>query len=477
MSEGARILLAVLIFGSTLAAGHALVYKRDPRSAWGWIAVCLMFPMAGAILYYFFGINRVRQRATRLQALSPFALQGADDDQCGGCSHPAAGHLILPEFAEMARLSFAITGRPLVRGNEVVPLVNGEEAFPAMLRAIEQARESVCLCTYIFETNRAGMAFIEALISAHRRGVEVKVIVDGVGQWYSRPRASVLLRRAGVPTAVFLPPSLIPLSFSVNLRNHRKSLIVDGRVGFCGGMNIGDRHLVNDPTVTRPNQDLHFCLKGPVVTQLEEAFRWDWGFITGEETRPPEPKAEPVGDALCRTVIDGPAGPLERLSIIMTGAVSLARERVFIMCPYFLPPRELMGALRAAALRGVEVCVILPSRNNLPYVHWAMRNMLWEPLLDGVEVRYQPPPFAHTKLFIMDRHYALVGSTNIDPRSLRLNFELGVEIYHQATVARLTEHFQKIRAKSRQTTLEEVDGRNLLTRLRDSAFWLFSPYM
>jgi cardiolipin synthase len=161
----------------------------------------------------------------------------------------------------------------------------------------------------------------------------------------------------------------------------------------------------------------------------------------------------------------------------MVSAVSAAQSHISIITPYFLPSRELIAALQATALRGVGVTIILPSKNNLPFVHWAMRNMLWELLVWGIRVFYQPPPFVHTKLFVVDNHYAQVGSANIDPRSLRLNFELAVEVFDRGFVDILTDHIEKCRKHSTEVSLKDCDSRGLPVKIRDALAWLFSPYL
>ncbi len=280
-----------------------------------------------------------------------------------------------------------------------------------------------------------------------------------------------------MPVARFLPPRLIPPSALINLRNHRKILTVDGRLAFTGGMNIGDRHLAERESNPRRVVDAQFRLAGPVAQEIETVFLEDWGFTTGAyDQRWPQPVPE-AGHAICRTVPDGPNEDMDRLATILIGAVSAARHRVWVMTPYFLPPRELLAALQGAALRGVDVLVILPQKNNLPYVHRAARNMLWEVLQWGVEVRYQPGPFVHTKLLVIDDYYAQVGSSNLDPRSLRLNFELIAEVYDSDFVAQVAAHIEQVRARSRRVTLEEVDERPLPARLGDALCWLFSPYL
>jgi cardiolipin synthase len=380
-----------------------------------------------------------------------------------------------PQLAPLARLGSAVTGWPLTAGNRVDMLGDAEAIFSAMVAAIDAAREYVYFATYIFDAGPLGQRFAAALTNAARRGVDVRVLLDGFGEWYSLRRASVLLRDTPVRFARFLPPQLWPLSVSINLRNHRKSLVVDGTDAFTGGINIRDRYLADLPADRI--SDLHFRLAGPVVTQIETVFLRDWHFATGDRLTAARHAPEPCGGALCRVVADGPDGELDRLTALFTGAIGSARQRVAIMTPYFLPPRELVAPLQAAAMSGVDVAVVLPARNNLPYVHRATRHMLWELLKRGVHIYYQPPPFVHSKLFYVDDYYAQIGSANFDPRSLRLNFEMNVEVYDRDTVTRLAEHFESIRGRSTAVTLAAVDGRRLTTKALDGAAWLFSPYL
>lgn len=471
--------LALIPVLAIAGAGHALLYKRDPRSAFAWIAICLVFPLAGPLLYFLFGINRVRTRARLLTRRFPFHLGVAYERGDYGVPDPVVEPIRLPpEWRALARVSDAVTRRPLVEGNAAEALHNGEAAFPAMLEAIEAAHSRVWLATYIFETGPTGRRFIDALARAFQRGVDVRVLIDGVGELYSLPWAGVLLRRRGVRVSRFMRPRLWPPQVHINLRNHRKILVVDGAVAFVGGINLGDRHLAGDADNPGRVVDMHFRLRGPIVTQVETVFAEDWRFTTGEITPPTaRPAPDAAGKAICRSFTDGPNEDLDRLTLVLTGAISTARERIDIMTPYFIPPPGLVAALQAAVLRGVRVSVLLPGRNNLPFVHWATRNLLWELLQFDIEVRYQPPPFVHTKLFVVDAHYAIVGSANLDPRSLRLNFELAVEIFDHALGAELCAHFDRGLEASQRITLEELDARSLPVRTRDALCWLFTPYL
>jgi cardiolipin synthase len=351
-----------------------------------------------------------------------------------------------------------------------------------MMATIQRAEQRVYLASYIFRTDKTGKQFIKVLQDAVERGVEVRVLIDGAGELYSLPRVTRLLKRAGVKQARFIPLRLIPPSLHLNMRNHRKLLIVDGETSFTGGMNIGDHHIADRHGKT-PVVDMHFRLTGPIVTQLEQAFAEDWHFATGQHV--PTSSIDPTtgsgatsaGPSACRVITDGPNDDLGKLGLVMHAAISAAQQSIRIMTPYFLPTTEMIAALKSAALRGVVVDIILPAKSNLRYVDWATRNLLWEILRWDVNVYYQPPPFAHSKLFIIDEHYVQIGSANIDPRSLRLNFEIAVEVLDNEFALQLSQHCIKVISHSRRVTLKEVDNRSYPVRIRDSIAWLFSPYL
>lgn len=469
---------AIELFG-LFSAGHALLHKRDPRSALGWILACLSLPGVGPCFYWLLGVNRIRTRARDWKLRQTVSLQ----DQSRYCRWSAerAGDalpFLLENFSAQLSLSDAVTRRPLLPGNRVEPLHNGEQAYPAMLEAIETARHSVVLSTYIFESNVTGCRFVEALTCASGRGVRVRVLLDALGEWYSFPRVRTLLRNSGVETLRFLPFARTRGGVFFNLRNHRKLLVVDGRTGFTGGMNIGDRHLAADPSNPERVIDLHFRVSGPVVSQMEEAFYEDWSFAGRRFSAPPSVcDAEFFGKAFCRGVSAGPNEDFEKLRWMFIGALNSARRRVRILTPYFLPERSVVAAINAAALRGVQVEILLPGKNNLLFVHWASRASLWELLQYGTRIYYQPPPFVHSKFLLIDTFYVLLGSANLDPRSLRLNFEFNLEVYDQELNAELNRHFDACREASTEVSLAEMDARPFIEKVRDGFFKLFSPYL
>jgi cardiolipin synthase len=313
-----------------------------------------------------------------------------------------------------------------------------------------------------------------------KRGVAVRVLIDAAGTRYSWPPITYKLKHAQVPFAKFLPASLLTpwRVATINLRNHRKILVVDGQTAFTGGMNIRHGNVLADQPGS-PVRDLHFRVAGPVVTQLQDAFANDWAFTTGEilDGKIWFPKLQESGSVIARVITDGPDADYDKLRLTLLAALAEAQTSVQILTPYFLPDNALVTALNLAVLRGVRVDIVLPAKNNLPFVHWASRAMWWQVLERGCHIWLTPPPFDHSKLMIVDGHWVLSGSANWDARSLRLNFELNVECYGREFAHEMAAVLGKKLHGAREVTLAEVDRRVLPAKLRDAAARLFSPFL
>ncbi len=456
-----------------LASGHALLQKRDTRAATIWIGIVWILPALGPLLYLVFGVNRIRRHALKLGVHKTFSRPVPEN--LGEPEPEGAEHL-----QHIARVVSRVVTQPLTAGNKIEPLVNGDAAFPAMRAAIESAHKSITLCTYIFDNDASGGTFVAALQRAVQRGVAVRVLIDSAGTRYSWPPITYKLRQAKIPFAKFLPTSLFTpwRVATLNLRNHRKSLVVDGQIAFTGGMNIRHGNVLGERP-QHPVQDLHFRVAGPVVTELQETFANDWAFTTKEilagETWFPE--AKEAGGVIARVIPDGPDADFENARWTLLAALAEAQTSVKILTPYFLPDNALTTALNLAALRGVRVDIILPAHNNLPFVHWASRAMWWQVLERGCHLWLTPPPFDHSKLMIVDGHWVLLGSANWDARSLRLNFELNVEGYGRAFAAEMETVIAQKMSAAREVTLAEVDARSLRVKLRDAIARLFSPFL
>lgn len=469
---------AATLAATAATALHILLRKDDTKAAVGWLGLVWFSPLVGIVLYWLFGINRIRRQARLLFAGRELSVHADTIPEV----EPAALAEALPSLpshlAQLAELTEKITRLPLAAGNRIVPLLNGDEAYPSMLGAIETAERSVSLSSYIFDNDRWGKRFRKSLAGAVGRGAAVRVLIDSVGARYSLPPVTWGLRRDGVPVSKFMQ-SVLPWRLRYyNLRNHRKILVVDGKRGFFGGMNISKGNVLADRP-RRPIQDTHFLIEGPAVSELQRVFADDWKFTTGETLQGEAwfPALDAAGGAVARGIAEGPDEDFDKLRLTLVGAVACARESIRIVTPYFLPDDELASGLRVAALRGVAVEIIIPRKSNLPFVHWAAMAGLKDFLSSGCSVHLGDPPFDHSKIVIIDGSWSLTGSANWDPRSLFLNFEFSVECYDTALASALGRIFEKKLSAARSITLGDLAARPLPAVVRDRLFRLFSPYL
>jgi len=464
LAMGLMPLRFILSIGVTL---HVLRTKRDTSASIGWIGFVWIVPISGTILYTMFGVNRVRRLARKLIRHHQWNTASS-----------AAEHKFKVEdaLAPLALMVGKLTERPILRGNALSMLHDGDEAYPQMLTAIEGAQHSILLCSYIFRNDEAGKRFVKALVAAHERGVLVRVLVDGIGAGYIRCAVVNTLSAAGVPCGRFMH-SVVPWRMPfINLRNHRKILVVDGNVGFMGGINIGVENIMKYRN-KEPVSDTHFRLEGPILRQLTEAFVRDWSFTTGEDLTGPAiyPEISLAGDVAARIVTAGPDMDLEKIEYTMLQAISLSRRNVRLMTPYFLPDDRFMTELALASMRGVEVDLVVPARSNHVFLDWA-RDASFGPLLDaGCRIWLAKAPFNHSKLMSIDDDWCFVGSSNLDVRSLRLNFEINLELYDtekaSGVAAFICQH------RNTRLTHHDLDSRSALIKLRDSSARLLQPYL
>ncbi|WP_245436612.1 phospholipase D-like domain-containing protein [Methylobacterium sp. V23] len=454
---------------SGLVSIHVLLRKREVGAAIGWIGLVWLAPLFGSSLYALFGVNRVTRRAQKLRIKPSQASPQREENEA-----PAP---VLPErFQPLDQAVRRITALPLQAGNRIAPLRNGDAVYPAMLEAIGKARHSIALSSYIFRKDEIGCAFLDALEAAHLRGVAVRVLVDGIGSGYFFASVYGGLRRRGVPVGRFMH-SVLPWRMPfLNLRTHKKLLIIDGTLAFTGGINIADENRVATHP-SEPVRDVHFRIEGPVVTQLTAAFASDWAFVMDQELEGPAwfPPLAPRGETQARTVSSGPDADLRKIELVVLEAITCARTSIRLMTPYFLPSEVLVSALSLAALRGLTVDVIIPMESDHAVVDWATRAHVDPLLRSDVRIWLDDPPFDHAKLLVIDDAWCFIGSANWDTRSFRLNFELNVEVYDSG-LARHLDAFMEEKMSVRLTH-EYLSQRGLPLRLRDAGVRLLLPYL
>lgn len=452
--EGA---LTVALFTADLVAiGWVVTRKRSPASALAWTVTILFLPLVGLAAFLIFGRNRLPRRLRRQIAHSALFAERLEVDRL--LSEPTEA--TDPGWEGLSRLARELGASPVRGGNEVIHLHTGAVAGAAFLRAIEEARHHVHVEEYIFRNDDAGREILEAMIRRAAQGVEVRLLVDAIGT----PAAHSLFRRlqrVGGRGAVFLPLFPFGKTLSPNLRLHRKIIVVDGKVGFLGGMNIGDEYLGRG-LPSRYWRDQHLELRGPAALDLQHIFVQDWDLATGELLAGAQyfPPVRPAGHSRVQLLGAGPEQHRNAIRRLLFAAITRARHRIRVSSPYLLPDTGLEDALCVAALRGVQVELLTQGRPPETWLTWFGSRYHWEELLSsGVRIWQYRPGILHAKSMIVDDAVACIGSPNMDNRSLRLNFEVLGLLGSDVDVLEASRRFD---ADLRQA--EEVDLATFLRR-------------
>ena len=471
----------------TLVTLHCLRRRRNSSSTILWIFVAWSFPIIGPLLYVGFGVDRVGDRGFLKFLADEHLLEtrkGTRSAAPRAYWHHLSGAVAENEFQrEMNRtLDALVPNHPALSGNRVIPLVDGDAAYPRMLDAIRNARRHIHLQSYIIGNDQISREFIDALVAKAREGVQVRLLYDRFGS--SRALFGGLFRRAGkVPNfqvAGWTQANPFKRQFQINLRNHRKTMVVDGETGFFGGMNLLDDH------ITRPGRppirDYHFEVEGPTVQELQFAFLRDWYFITEESpqtllTEDYFPRVKPVGNITARLISSGPSDANDVAGEMFFAGIALAKKQILAVTPYFVPTMDILRALRSAALRGMDVRLVVPSENNHRYVHHASRALYEELLLAGVRIFERRPPFMHSKAMVIDGEFALVGTANLDVRSLSLNYETSMAVYSEAFVDVMKNIIHEDLAASDEVLLADWQNRPARRRLLENFAALLTPVL
>ena len=450
---------------------HALFHARTAQGSIAWMIALAVFPWVAIPLYWFFGRHRFHGyvEARRLGDV-------AFDRQVLTLNREWSRFEVVPDGPRAAFLDACrrLADFPLVRGNQVELLVNGEPTFRRIFEAIHAARHYVLITYYIVKNDHVGTLFHDALVRKAREGVRVYLLFDEVGS-HHLPRAYLRsLREAGVQ-AVFFGRNLQWWSrFQINFRNHRKIVLVDGLTALIGGLNVGDEYLNGHPKLG-PWRDTHLRIAGPAVDAVQLAFLEDWHWATGEI---PELSwcADPeLADQQVLVLPTGPSDPFDGWQLTLVNAAATATSRLWIASPYFVPDETVLGALQAAALRGVDVRILLPDRADHLLVYLSSFSYYPDVLPHGIDLYRYREGFMHQKVVLVDDDLAIVGTANLDNRSFRLNFEISAVLPDPKAAREVAAMLEDDFLKARRVTLEEFTGRPLWFRLACRISRLFAP--
>ncbi len=472
-----HITLAFSIVLGATAAVHAAMTKNDVRAAISWVGVIILSPILGPFIYLIAGINRVRhsqiseQRDKTYKQFASYPTPPVSDvKQIAGA-----------QFRSLHILGDNVSRFQLRGGNHIQVLQGGDEAYPRMLEAIDAARSTIAMQSYIFDNDAIGERFIDALARAQARGVKIRVLVDSVGSKYSHPAITRPLRKHKIPHALFMTNNFGLRMPYANLRSHRKVMIVDGLAGFTGGMNIRQGFTSEFAPDHQAAKDTHFSIEGPALIQLFSSFAHDWEFTTKEALKYEDwcvtGWCPPLPHVPARCIRSGPDRFMSSNHHMLQGAFAVARRHIRIQSPYFIPDLVLMGAINTAARRGVQVDIVVPKHNNLRLVNYAMMAQIDQVIHAGCRVWRANGAFNHSKLVTVDGAWSYVGSSNMDPRSLRLNFELDLEIYCRDTAKKIETLIDEEIEHADALQLDELRAIPFRKRLRNRVIWLASPYL
>jgi cardiolipin synthase len=452
-----------------LAIIHVILDNRQPAKTMAWALVIWFVPFVGIVFYLFFGINTRKERYVSDRTMNMLTKRS------------------MLEFAEQQNLKLPERYKPLIdlfvnqnlslpfKDNEVEVCMNGTEFFPSLLRDIAQAKSHIHIDMYIIADDALGLLVADALIDKAREGVEVRLIYDDVGCWNVKHRFFERMREEGIEAVPFMPVHFPQFTSKVNYRNHRKIIVIDGQVGYIGGMNIALRY------ARESWRDTMLRVTGGGVYALQRAFLVDWYFVdrsllSDRKYYPSIADATLSNDTISQVVTSGPVTPYPE---IMQGYVRIimgARRYLYIETPYFLPNESVLFALKTAALGGVDVKVLCPMHSDARFVEWASRSYLREVVEAGVQVSLYKEGFLHSKLLVCDDAIATCGSTNLDFRSFENNFEANIFYYGEDVALKLKEVFLKDMEQS--VLLTSVPSRvshKIVVRLWESLTRMLSP--
>ncbi len=465
------VLLVVYFYTIFTTIAFLLFENRNPVKSIAWIFVLLFVPVMGFVCYILIG-KKFRTR----HIISKRSLRLMELYEASGHRDVSALPLTTAQRS-LVNLAMGNSDAPFFEGNSVKIFTDATQLYDKIIEDIENAKHHISLEYYVFCPDKIGRRVMDALKRKAKEGVKVRVIIDDVGSWPFKKKHEEEMTAAGIEMGRFLEARLPFINSRVNYRNHRKILVVDGVVGYTGGVNIADRYI--DGLKWGCWRDTHIRYEGAVVLGLQKVFFEDWYFVrqslVDDSVYYPEPKR--TGEVKIQTVVSGPDMQWESIMQLFVKAFATATKRIFIETPYFLPPESLITTLQSAALAGVDVRLILPRRSDAPVTLKSSYSYLDEMFKAGIKIYFYHPGFIHSKITVVDDDISFVGSANMDFRSFEQNFELNTIIYDKTVTAQLTDIFEKDLSDSLKIEESTWKSRPRRQKIAESLSRLCSPLL
>jgi cardiolipin synthase len=475
-------LVLEIIYFLTIAFTVVLIIqqKGDPLKTISWLLVLFLLPVIGIVFYFFFGKNYRKEKIFSRKGISDLEqMRILVQDTFIGLPHSNLfKNKKLHQKMNIMRLLLNSSKSLVTEFNRVKVLNNGVNTFEALFKAIENAKDHVHLEYYIIDDDKLGNKLRELLIRKANEGIKIRLIYDDVGCWSLPDDFIESLKAAGIEVHSFLPVRFPTLTYKINYRNHRKIVIVDGQIGFVGGLNIADRYLEGHPDygIWR---DTHLQIEGEAVSSLQVVFLIDWFFVTAQVIRDEKYFKTEKSDEhhLVQITASGPDSDYASIMQAYFAAIASAQSSIYISSPYFLPNESILTALKTASLSGVDVRILLPARSDSKVVFWATRSYVTELLEAGINIYFYEKGFPHSKLLIVDGVLSSVGTANMDIRSFDQNFEISALIYDEAISTELQQYYLIDLSSSSHITLDTWEHRPRWDSIRESVARIFSPLL
>jgi len=470
----------IIIFNIALGFSIIFLEHKDASSAWAWLMVLLFIPILGFFLYLIFGKPLSNRKIFTWDTKSKLGVKKAVQAQMRDLEEDRFQFKDerLAEYKDLYYLHLRNDDAILTMGNQVEIFTDGNDKFNALIKDLEKAKNHIHLLYYIIRHDELGQRLADILIKKANEGVEVRLLYDDMGSRRLSRKYIRRLRNSGALVESFFPPKIPKINLKINYRNHRKLAIVDGKVGYIGGFNIGDEYL-GESKKFGYWRDTHLKITGDAVLNMQTRFILDWNQASRKDILYEDRfySAEPKGNVGVQIVSSGPESDWEQIKNGYIKMIMSAKERVYIQTPYFIPDESLRDALRIASLSGVEVNIMIPNKPDHPFVYWATLSHIGDMLNAGARVFIYQKGFMHAKTIVIDGKVASVGTANIDVRSFRLNFEVNAFLYDFGLARRLVDAFHEDVRHSTQMTKKLYERRSLGIRFKESISRLLSPVL
>ncbi|MCC8120279.1 MAG: cardiolipin synthase [Bacteroidales bacterium] len=465
------VALTVLYFGTIIATIVVILSEnRSPVKSLAWVTVLLLLPVLGLVLYIVFGRNitntrmisrRNRRKLRRQESYRKVNLKKTGLDNSS---------------LQQIQLAKNLSGAIFYPNNKVKVYINGQDKFKDLLRDLDNARTYINIQYYIFHNDTIGKQVSDALVRAAKRGVTVRMIYDHVGSFRTSDSFFRKLKKEGVAAYPFFKVVFPPFGTRINWRNHRKICVIDGAIGYIGGMNVADRY-IDGGKQFKKWRDTHLRITGPAVGGLQYSFAVDWNFMGQPLIEDSVTIEERPGGVGLQLLTSGPTSQWTNLEFLFTKAIANAKKRVYIQTPYFLPTEGLLRALQTAALSGVDVRVMVPNKSDSLMLDHATRSYFVECLKAGIKLYLYDGGMLHAKMVLVDEELVSIGSTNFDFRSFEHNFEANMQIYSSEVNQQMDEVFRQDLRESRRVRLNEWKKRPITQKAAASIIRLLSPIL